>query len=97
MGAEDLQSDGEVGSAIEIGGAAGHGDAGDAGEVGGDGENIREVFVQWVVGKGSDSARRGGRDGREDGIDVLKGGFKIPTDEGADFLGAAVVGVVVTG
>jgi hypothetical protein len=41
VGAEDLQADGEIFSAIEIRGAAGDGDARDAGEVGGEGENIR--------------------------------------------------------
>ena len=39
--AEDLQAGGEVFSTIEIGDAAGHGNAGDAGEVGGEGEDVR--------------------------------------------------------
>ena len=41
VGTEDLQADGEVVAAVEVGGAAGHRDAGDAGEVGRQGENIR--------------------------------------------------------
>lgn len=40
VGGEDLQADGEIGSAVEVGDAAGHRDAGDAGEVGGEGEDV---------------------------------------------------------
>ena len=40
MRGEDLEADGEVFPAVEVGGAAGDGNAGDAGEVGGYGENV---------------------------------------------------------
>lgn len=95
--AEDLETDGEVCAAIEIGGAAGDGDAGDAGEVGGEGEDVGEVFVEGIAGEGSEAAGGGGGDGGEDGVDGLEGGFEVAPDEGADFLGTAVVGIVVAG
>ena len=97
MGGEDLEADGEVFGAVKIRGAAGDRDARNAGEVGGNREDVGEVFVEWVGGSGADFSGGAGCDGRDDGVDFLKGFFEILTDECADFLGAAVVGVVVTG
>ena len=97
MGGEDLEAGGEVFPAIEVGAAAGDGDAGDAGEVGGDGENVGEVFLERIAGNTADFPRGCGGDRGEDGIDFFEGGLEIPADEGADFLGSRVVGVVVAG
>ena len=97
MRGEDLEADGEVFPAVEIGAAAGDGNAGDAGEVGGEGENVGEVFVERIVGKAADLPCRAGSDRREDGIDLLERVLEIAADERADFLGAAVIRVVVTG
>jgi hypothetical protein len=97
MWGEDLEADGEAFPTVKIGAAAGDGNTGDAGEVGGDGENVGEVFVERIVGKTADLARRAGGDGREDGIDLLERVFEIATNERADFLGSAVIRVVVTG
>ena len=95
MGCEDLEADGEILCAIEIRGAAGDGNAGDAGEVGGEREDVGEIFVERVGGAGADFSCGAWCDRRDDRVDCLEGIFEILADERADFLGAAVVGVVV--
>ena len=97
MRGEDLEADGKVFPAVEVRRAAGDGNAGDAGEVGGEGENVGEVFVERIVGKTADLPRRAGGDRREDGVHLLERVLEIAANERADFLGAAVIGVVVTG
>ena len=95
VGGEDLEADGEVLCTIKIGGAAGHGNAGDAGKVGGEREDVGEIFVERVGGAGADFACGAWCDRRDDRVDFLEGVFEILADERADFLGTAVVGVVV--
>lgn len=97
MRGEDLETDGELATAVEIGAAARDGNAGNTREIGGESENIRKIFLDAIGGNAANFASRGGSDGSKDGIDLLEGIFKIATDQGADFLSATVIGVVVAG
>ena len=73
------------------------GDSAVSDEVGGDGEDVGEELGEWVF---AGEAHFGGcfwGDGGEDGVDFLEGLFEVLAEEGADFLRAEVVGVVVAG
>ena len=89
-----MQADGELG-VFDFGEAAGDGDAGVAGEVGGDGEDVGEVHFQRVAGALAGFEGGLGAGGADDGVDFLERFGEVAPDEGADFLGAEVVGVVV--
>ena len=52
MGSEDLEADGKVLCAIEIGGATGHGNAGDAGEEDGEDAAYMGMHVTMLQGEG---------------------------------------------
>ena len=60
-----------------------------------DGVDVGQVHFQRVVGFFSEAKGWGGRDRGQNGVDLREGGEEIASEEGADLLRLAVVGVVV--
>ena len=75
---------------------AGQAQAADARQIAGDGENVREIHLQGVVGFFPQFKCRGRGSRRDDGIDFLECFQKVPANQCADFLGAQIVGVMVS-
>ena len=73
----------------------GHREPGDAREVGGHREDVGQVHLQRVVGLLAQPEGGRGRGRRRDHVARREGGLEIAPDQGADLLGAQVVGVVV--
>ncbi len=63
MRGEDLEADGEIFPAVEIGGAAGDGNARDAGEIRGEGEDVGELFLKRIARNAADLAGGAGGNG----------------------------------
>src|SRR5690606_10954084 len=87
----------DAGGQAVLGETRGQGDARGAGEVGGDGGDVVHVHRGGVVDLLAEAEGDGGRGRRGEHVDLLEGSGEVALDEGADLLGAAVVGVVVAG
>src|SRR5699024_5253760 len=87
----------DAGGQAVLGQARGQGDARDAGEVGGDGGDVVHVHRGGVVDLLAEAEGDGGRGRGGEHVDLFEGGGEVALHEGADLLGAAVVGVVVAG
>src|ERR1035441_5439525 len=91
--AQKLQADWQAW--LSPGKAARHHQPADARQVAGDGENIHKVHLQRVLGLRADLEGGSGRGRANDGIHLLERLQEVVADQGADLLGAEVIGVVV--
>jgi hypothetical protein len=95
--AEDLQTDRKLSALFAFREPARKADPANARKIGGIGENIGQIHLQRIFGALSNFEGRRRRSRRDEGIDFFECRREIFADQGADFLRAKIVRIVIAG